>query len=194
MMKKATYIFLFSLLTYFTSYACQCPQTSLSLAECKKYEIIFRGRVDSVKKCNNNFGVAYFTIDELYKGNATKQFRVLFECGQPCSLDFMAGEEWIIYTRYKQIDNAMMDWCSRSRKFFKVEKQDYYTVNYGNDYDDEVTFLRSNLGMHRVVAEKKNSTEGRNERPSTTGTIILLLCSLSAVILFYWLFNKFFKF
>lgn len=174
--------------------ACQCPLTTLSIEECNKYEIIFRGKVLEVKNCNNNFGEAVFQLDELYKGNATKQFTVLFECGVACAMNFLPGEEWIIYSNYKQIGNVKMDWCSRSRKFFKVSKQDFYTTTYGNDYDEEVAFLRKSLGLHRVMTVVKNGEENRNIRPDSNQMIITLVCSLLVLILFYWLFNKFFKF
>lgn len=191
---KVIYLTVLFLALRSLSFACQCPVTTLSLAECNKYEIIFKGRIDSVRACNNNFGEAFFTVDELYKGNVPDKFRVLFECDVPCAVQFNAGDEWIIYSNYKQINNAKMDWCSRSRKYFKIAKQDYYTVNYGNDYDEEVKFLRDNLGLHRMTAEKKNASENRNIRPSNTQMIVILICSLAAIILFYWLFNKFFKF
>lgn len=186
-------ILLFLLLSL-SSIACQCPLTSLSKGECEKYEVIFKGKVVSVKACDNNFGEAVFEISELYKGLTTKEFKVLFECGVECSREFSVGQEWIIYGNYKQVNNVKMDWCSRSRKYFKIDKEDYYTSTYGNDYHDEEKFLRENLGLHRFLSDKKTSTEFRNKRPSKTETIIILICSLAAVILFYWLFNKFFKF
>lgn len=194
MKKPILYCFLFFISSFSFVKACQCPLTTLSLAECNKYEIIFKGRIDSVRTCNNNFGEAFFVVSELYKGNITERFKVLFDCGVECALDFKPGEEWIIYTNYKQIGNAKMDWCSRSRKYFKVEKEDYYTTTYGNDYDDEVKFLRTNLGLHRTMAENKNAAENRNERPGTNQMILILVCSLVTVVLFYWLFNKYFKF
>ncbi len=193
MNKKIAYCLLNLFVFYFSIKACQCPLTSLSLAECHKYEVIFKGKIVSVKNCNNNFGEAAFEVEELYKGNATKKFNVLFECGVECAMQFNVGEEWIIYSVYKQIGNVKMDWCSRSRKYFKIEKQDFYTDTYGNDYNDEVKFLREKLGLHRLTMETKNAAENRNLRPSANQTIIILLCSLSAIILFYWLFNKFFK-
>jgi hypothetical protein len=194
MNKKAVYFFLNFVLFYFAGRACQCPLTSLSLAECNKYEVIFKGRIDTVRNCDHNFGEAVFIIDELYKGNATKRFKVLFECGVECAMQFNPGEEWIIYSSYKQIGNVKMDWCSRSRKYFKIDKQDFYTETYGNDYSDEVKFLREKLGLHRLIAETRNAAENRNLKPSGNQTIIILLCSMAAIILFYWLFNKFFKF
>jgi hypothetical protein len=86
-----------------------------------------------------------------------------------------------------------MDWCSRSRKYFRIEKLDYYTATYGNDYYDEVKFLREKLGNHRLLADQKNMDVERNMLPSKTEFVVILICSLLAIILFYWLFNKFFR-
>lgn len=173
--------------------ACQCPLTQLGLEECNKYEIIFKGRILSVKDCEGKFGEALFEVDELYKGNATKTFKVLFECDVECAQKFHAGEEWIIYSRYKQIDNAKMDWCSRSRKFFKIESEDFYTVNYGNDYYDEVKFLREKLGIHRLLAGAPKPEANRNKIPNKIEFVVVLICSLAGIILFYYLFNRFFR-
>lgn len=178
----------------FISYACQCPLTSLGLEESNKYEIIFKGRVLSVETCKDNFGTAVFEVQELYKGNATKEFKVLFECGVECASEFSEGEEWVIYSNYKQVDKALMDWCSRSRKFFKNPKEDFYAVTYGNDYYDELKFLREKLGLHRLLVLKTSTTENRNERPTTNQTILMLVISIGAILLFYWLFKKYFKF
>lgn len=176
------------------SVACQCPLTTLGLAECDKYEIIFKGKVLSVVPCNNKFGEAVFEIQELYKGNSAPTFKVLFECGGECATGFRVGEEWVIYSRYKQIDNALMDWCSRSRKSFSSGEEDFYAVTYGNDYFDEVKFLREKLGLHRFLKEKDVQTGNRNMIPKQWQTAILFVCSLLGIILFYWLFNRFFKF
>jgi hypothetical protein len=180
-------------LIVFSSKACQCPLTTLGMAECDKYEIIFKGKILSVISCDHKFGEAMFEIEELYKGTVAKKFKVLFECKVECAMQFNVGEEWIIYSKYKQVDNAMMNWCSRSRKYFKNEKEDFYTVNYGNDYYDEVKFLRERLGIHRFLVEKNTADENRNIAPTQNQVILILLCSISTIVLFYWLFNKFFK-
>lgn len=188
------FVVLFLLLGFSPSIeACQCPLTQLSSEECNKYEIIFKGKILSVKDCGDKFGEALFEVEELYKGNATKNFKVLFECDVECAQKFNPGEEWVIYSRYKQIDNAKMDWCSRSRKFFKVETEDFYTVNYGNDYYDEVKFLREKLGIHRLLAENPKPEANRNQIPDKTQFVIVLICSLLGLILFYYLFNRFFR-
>jgi hypothetical protein len=173
--------------------ACDCPPTTLSQDEASRYEIIFRGVVDSVKTCGNLPGEAVFHVQELYKGNVTANFTVLFRCNDPCFVEFKAGDEWIIYTRYKQIGNAMMDWCSRSRKFFRHEKEDYYKISYGTDYFEELKFLRENLGLHRLLVEQKNDAGNRNVIPDTRTKIISVLVSIAVIVLFYILFRRFFK-
>jgi hypothetical protein len=190
--KSIVFLFIFSFF-FLRSFACQCPLTSLSKEECSKYDLIFKGRVVSVTECGSHLAEAVFETDELYKGNATKRFNVVFNCDEPCAVGFKAGEEWIIYTHYKQMNNAKMNWCSRSRKYFKVSKQDFYLSTYGNDYDDEVKFLRENLGIHRIIPDPVQGTLNRNERPDTTQTIIYLVVSLLVMILFYWLFGRYFK-
>lgn len=188
-------IFLFFCLTVFSANACECPYSVLSMEECAKYEIIFRGKVSSVKTCGEKPGEAVFEIEDLYKGNSEKEFKVLFECGEPCAMKFAEGDEWIIYGRYKQIGNALMDWCSRSRKYFKNDNEDFYTVTYGNDYYDEVQFLKKNFGTHRFLETKGSADDhSHNKLPSKNETILLVICSLLAIVLFYWLFNRFFKF
>ena len=143
--------------------------------------------------CGDKFGEAIFEVEELYKGNSEKNFKVLFKCKVDCAQKFLVGDEWIIYSRYKQLDNALMDWCSRSRKFFKIDKEDFYTYTYGNDYEDEVSFLRKNLGLHRTLIEQKSQIDGRNIKPSINQTILILIISVGAIVLFYYLFNKFFR-
>ena len=198
-MKKTALVFsrlsflIFFNLFFKTAISCECPLSTLGMQECDKYEIIFKGKILSVKDCGDKFGEAIFEVDELFKGNATKNFKVLFECGQECSAKFAPGDEWIIYSRYKQMENALMDWCSRSRKFFKIDKLDFYTATYGNDYYDELKFLRENLGNHRLLADNLTRVEERNELPTTNETILIFICSLAAIVLFYYLFNKFFK-
>lgn len=176
----------------FSALSCTCPPTTLSQQECDKYEVIFKGKVKRVKTCDTKPGEAVFEVTELYKGNTEKEFKVYFDCKDECAREFGVGEEWIVYTRYRQIDNAEMDWCSRSRKYFRFDKEDYYTVLYGNDYEDELNFLRKNLGNHRVM-EKKQVAEERNKKPTVSQSIYILIGSLGAIILFYFLVNRFLR-
>lgn len=176
------------------AFSCQCPLSNLSLDECGKYELIFRGKIKSSSGCTDKKGEAVFEVLELYKGNTPMSFNVVYDCGVECAQTFNPGEEWIIYTNYRQVNNAKMDWCSRSRKHFNNDKEDYYMVTYGNSYDDELEFLRKNLGLHRLLKNNPGATTTeRNIRPSNAQMIIMVLVSIGAVLLFYYLFNKFFR-
>jgi len=189
---KTTVLIIFC---FFTSLgeACQCMLTNLSKQECSKYEIIFRGKIKEVVSCNNKPGEAIFEVLDLFKGAASKKIMVMFDCNDPCAIGFKEGEEWIIYSRYRQVNKAMMDWCSRSRKFIGNQKQDFYAVTYGNSYDEELKFLNDSLGLHRLLKEEPLTNADRNKRPTVNQSIVMLILSLVSIVVFYYLFNKFFK-
>ena len=174
------------------SFACQCPITSLTDKETNKYDIIFKGKIKSIK-LNNKNSEAIFEVDELYKGLLAQDFKILFNDADLCKIELRAGDEWIIYTNYHQIDNATLDFCSRSRKFFKNNKEDFFAETIGISYDEELRYLQTTLGLHKLMKENPNRVENRNILPTSNQTIIMVICSLLALIAFYWLFNKFFK-
>lgn len=186
-----TIIFYFSL--QIALLACDCPFSKLGMAECNKYEIIFRGRIKSLLVSDSKFSEAIYEISELYKGNATKLFKVLYSNTEECSQALVVGQEWIIYANYKQLNNAKLDWCSRSRRAFNNAKEDFYTITFGNDYDDEIKFLQQNLGIHRFLSGSIKQNGNRNQLPNNQQSIFIALFSVFALILFYYLFNKFFK-
>lgn len=175
-----------------TSRACQCPLTTLSTAECDKYDIIFKGKVSNIKP-NGKKSEALFTVDELYKGMIAKEFTLLYDNEDACKLELRPGDEWVIYANYHQIDNAKLDFCSRSRKYIKNVKEDFFAETSGVPYDEEVSFLQEKLGLHKVLKENPNRAENRNILPNTNQLIIGFICSLLGLFLFYWLFNRFFK-
>jgi hypothetical protein len=189
----------FIILSYFlllTSdfFSCQCPLTKLSLEECDKYEIIFRGRIKSLKPCEHKKSSAVFEVTELYKGAVPSEFLVLIDCEAECAQVLSVGEEWIIYTNYKQAVNAQLNWCSRSRKYFKNEKLDFYTVTYGNTYDDELIFLREKLGVHRIGSPQQQKPDwAGNQLPTQAEFIIYLLISIAGVVGFIYLVKRFLK-
>jgi hypothetical protein len=164
------------------------------MEEADKYDIIFRGKIDSVSACADKKGHAFFKILELYKGVITERFEMLLDCGVECAQVMNVGEEWIIYANYKQATNAKLDWCSRSRRFIKNEKEDFYAVNNGVDYDDELKFLREHLGLHKPLKPIENEKVGEpNQLPTQKEFIVYLLLSIVGMIVFYYLFNKLFK-
>ena len=173
--------------------ACECPGSTLSKETLGQYEIIFRGKVETVAACGSRPGEAVFAVDELYKGEIPARFTVVFDCDGPCAEGFGEGEEWIIYSRFLQVKNARMDWCSRSRKYFRNENEDHYAVNYGVEYFDEVEYLRNTLGLHRTLSDRPSQSTPRNIRPDVTQSAVILCASLAGIVLFYWLFRRLFK-
>lgn len=193
MPKKFRYsLIILFFLTTLRSQACQCPLSNLSLNECAKYELIFRGKIVTMSPCNSK-SETVFQVQELYKGNSTAQFKLLVNCTDECATPMRVGDEWIIYTNYYQMENAKLNWCSRSRKLFKNDKEDFYTVTYGNTYEDEVEFLQKQLGLHKLLKESPNRVEERNIIPNKKQFIIILLVSISGMLGFYYAFIKLFK-
>lgn len=188
-----TLIFLIFIISSKISFACQCPLTALNETETNKYDLIFRGKITSINLKENTNSEAIFELSELYKGNSRKQFKILFNNADPCKLDLRIGEEWVIYTNYKQIDNAQLDFCSRSRKLFKSLKEDFFYETTGVTYDEEVRYLQSKLGLHKLLKEDINKVENRNKIPSKNQFILILVSSLVGIIVFYWLIKKLLK-
>lgn len=172
--------------------ACQCPFTSLSAEECAKYELIFKGHINSVE-IKGSKSLAVFAVDELYKGNTAATFRIIFDNDDPCKLEMRPNDEWIIYCNYYQVESAKLDFCSRSRKFIKNIKEDFFYSTTNVTYDEEMHFLQNTLGLHKLRKETVNQAGGRNLIPSRQQFVITLVCSVLAIVLFYYLFNKFFK-
>jgi len=191
-LKQLIYILLFILISKL-SLACQCPLTSLNETEIGKYDLIFKGKILSINLKENANSEAVIEIEELYKGNSYKTFKLMFNEADPCKLELRVGDEWIIYTNYKQMDNGVLDFCSRSRKFFKNIKEDFFMVTTGVSYDEELKYLQTKLGLHKLLKENPNKVENRNQLPSKNQFIIILICSLVGVILFYWLLKKILK-
>jgi hypothetical protein len=190
-MKQFILIFFF-FVTIKNSYACQCPLTQLNTAEINKYDIIFSGQINKLNLKGAN-SEAIFTITELYKGMISQNFKVIFNNDDVCKLELRQGDDWIIYSNYNQIDNAKLDFCSRSRLYIKNIKEDFFAVNTGISYDEELKYLQTNLGLHKLLKNNPNKTENRNKLPTNNQFIIILLCSMAGLIFFIWLVGKFLK-
>lgn len=175
------------------SFACQCPITILNEAETNKYGIIFKGKISKVIIKEDGYSEALFIVEKLYKGNSGGNFTILFDNKDVCKIDLNAGEEWIIYSNYIQINKAKLDFCSRSRKYIKNIKEDFFAETTGMSFDEELRYLQTKLGLHKLLKENPNKVENRNKIPSKSQFIIFLLCSFGGIILFYWLIRKLLK-
>lgn len=174
--------------------ACQCPLTKLNEVETNKYDIIFKGKITHINSQKEKNELV-FTINELYKGTVTEQFTILIDNLDECKLEMREGDEWLIYTNFKQITNAQLNFCSRSRKYFKNIKEDFFTINSGLSYDDEIRYLQTKLGLHKCLKKNPDQSdiEHRNIIPSSTQFIVTILCSIAGLVFFYWLINRFLK-
>lgn len=173
--------------------ACQCPVTALNEQEIKKYDIIFKGSIKTIN-LKGEKSEAIFLVSELYKGMLPAEFKIIFNDADACKIDMRVGDEWIIYTNYYQMENAKIDFCSRSRKYIKNSKEDFFVELTGISYDEELSYLQKNLGIHKLMKEKPNRVEQRNILPNQKQFVLLLVCSLIFMVLFLWLFNRYFKF
>ena len=190
-MKQTLFIILL-ILSCKVSIACQCPLSTLDQKELQKYEIIFKGKIKSIK-LDKEKSEAIFIVSELYKGMLADDFKIIFNDGDVCKLELRVGDEWIIYTNYFQVDNAKLDFCSRSRKYIKNIKEYFFAETTGITYDEELRYLQENLGLHKLMKNNPNVVENRNIIPNNNQFIIVLICSMLGLIAFYWLFNKLFK-
>jgi len=192
-------LLLFSLLLLCQfSYACDCPVLSkIDKEGTTEYDIIFTGRVDSVTPCDGH-AMAFFHIEQLYKGGLYAKPAIAFDCASNCLMNFEKGEQWIIYANVTNRGKIMVNICGHSRKYFAAKEKDYYAHSSGQSFEEENDFLKSALGIKAVkpdVEENKNPGlyEHENIQPSAYWKLWLLLISTVVFLLFYYLFNKYFK-
>ena len=177
--------------------ACKCPSIQpLTSGLMEKYEIIFNGKVDSVSACGDNgMAMAYFTIQELYKGKTKQHIIIHFDCISSCLMNFSANEEWLIYANYQHFDHVSVTFCSPCRKFFKKAEEDFNLAETQRTYKQEKIFLKNTLHLQPFIQKEKwNEQQAElkphNEQPSDRNKIYLLLVSFGIMILIYILTRK----
>ena len=157
---------------------------------------IFFGKVDSISPCaTNGISNAYFTIKELYKGNAPQQISIHFDCTSSCMMSFSKNEEWLIYAGYQRFDVVSVNLCSHSRKRFSADAQDFYLASSKRTFDQETEFLRTELGIQSFADTdtwnaKQQELKPRNEQPSNNNKLYLLGVSFGVMILIYIITRK----
>jgi uncharacterized protein YaiE (UPF0345 family) len=150
-MKKLILFFTVCLGLTAKTYACDCPPLeTLSADHLSQYHLIFKGHADSVGFLKDK-GIAWFTIEELYKGVSTKVSEIYFEISGSCPVRIEKGDEWIVYATYASYGKPVLSFCSRSRKFFPDVEKDFYVANNRMLYSDEAAFLKKNFGIHPFV-------------------------------------------
>ncbi len=185
-------LFLSPLLTF----SCECPQMEdLNKEALSKYHIIFTGTIDSITKQNEGKCAAWFSIKELYKGESSKQVKIIFDCTTECQMDFNLNSEWLIYANYIKYGEASVDVCSRSRIKIAKDVDDLYAAINGT-FSNEITFLKNNFGT-QTITEQKEKTEFIPDRvniqPEPMSKLYLVIISLVCFVLIYIIFKKWIK-
>jgi hypothetical protein len=178
------------------AFACDCGKfnpLSKELFNNNKKLIVFKGKVLNVSNCEK-IATCNFDIDELFFGNSTKVITAFYDCQSDCSMNFNPGEEWIIYGEYVQLEKIKIEFCSRSRRINNDKNAYFENVTYGMSTSDELTWLRSNIGVKNIRQDIMQRDAGhRNEQPDTNTKIILLITSISVMVLFLIFSKRLFK-
>ncbi|MBL7892575.1 MAG: hypothetical protein JNL63_08090 [Bacteroidia bacterium] len=178
------------------AYSCDCPPvTKLSTESIKQFDAIFKGRVDSVAIDEDRDNV-WFTLKDVFKGNLSETTAVYYNNATSCGMKMNAGEEWLIYAEYVSFGKLEVNVCSRSRKYFPDEANDYYVATNGIRYIDELDFLKTNFGT-KPFAEKDPAKAIQIQRelihPSQKQMVYWLIASLIGFFVIYYLFKRFVK-
>lgn len=180
--------------------ACECPPIDpVSKELIKNYDVVFYGKVDSVIPCSNSgIGTAYFTIINLYKGSAEQKVAIDYDCTSSCLMSFLKNDEWVIYSRYEGFNLLTVNICSHSRKKIIDGSADFYQISSGRSFEQENDFLKSTLGIlsfsvHNELNDRQKEMHPQNEQPSSINKLWLLIISLLAMVVVYFVSKKFFK-
>jgi hypothetical protein len=182
------FFLLFFTFTVNSILACVCePLTPISKELLKNYDIVFWGKVDSVNQNKAGENVAYFTVNELYKGNSEQTAQLLFDNTSSCMMNFAKSDEWIIYASYTNFDKLNVHLCSHSRKMFLEQSQDVYYTNANRTFAEERAFLKTELGIQKLIVrsgliKQQSELKPHNDQPSNTNKIILLLISVLVMV------------
>ena len=193
--KKILNRFLFLLLLTFTesAFSCDCPSIPKLTSEyCKQYNLIFRGTVQKVATCNE-INHATFLIQELYKGQSKREIELYFDCSSDCKMNFNAGETWIVYANFIQLNKPKVELCSRSRKL--VDNEIKVATNFiASDlgFNEECDWLKQNLGIKTINPDDKIKTidTHRNQLPEKEFSLTLILISFIFFLILILIINK----
>jgi len=177
--------------------ACKCLTLApINKEEAKRYDVIFFGKIDSVGACNTTgVAIAYFTINELYKGNSKQHNQINFDCASDCLMSFAKGEEWVIYGKYQRFDEIRVSLCDHNRRKAHAGEQDFYEAAAQRTFDQEKEFLKTELGIQPFIQNEKwnkdqEELKPRNEQPSGMSKIALLIVSFGVMIIIYIITRK----
>lgn len=176
--------------------ACNCDDSKLAFTQTYigAHQLIFRGKTVSVEK-GEDYGMAKFSVTQLFKGNCPKEITIYFDKRSECSLKFNAGEDWIIYANFKQVQKPFVEYCSRSRKnVINTNKNvDLQYIKSDLTVDAESEKLQEQLGLQKFAVQSQEDNRHSNIIPDFSQRIILIICSIVGFVLIYLLVNRLLK-
>lgn len=188
-MIKQVFALFFFLCSYLVQSACTCdvilPMTFESTAG---VPVIFYGEVTKVSEGCEEESNVYFRIIEQYKGHVDSHQKVVYKCGTECGMSFIPGEKWIIYGGLKNDQSITVDWCSRSRRSFQNQKEDFYKGLLGSSFQEEMKFLRSNFEVNKVF--KKGISERKYQQMNPKNIPWLLGIGAAFMLVGYLVFTR----
>lgn len=196
-MKLVRLFSLISLLISFAakSYSCECKGTApLTIVECRKFELIAQCKIDSIKVCTGDKSLVFVSVLEMYKGNLETKLNFLYDCSTSCMMSFAKDEIWLLYAKRGNQNQFELNLCDRNRKYFAQAKDDFYALNAGLSFADEIAYLKKNIGYKIPQEENKNKaidiTQRENDETSGANKLLMLAISLVLFLLMYYIVNK----
>ena len=176
--------------------ACNCDESKIAFSESyiNSHQLVFRGKTVSLEN-GEDYAIAHFSVSQLFKGSCPKEITIYYDKKNECNLKIGAGEDWLIYANFKQLQKPFVEYCSRSRKNVintnkNVERQ---YIKSDLSVDAECQKLQEQLGLHNFSAQMPDDNRHRNVIPTFWQRIILILLSIAGFIVIYFLLNKFLK-
>lgn len=196
-MKLLRFLSLIILFLPLATAACDCvAKKDLTIVECRKFDVILSGIVDSVALCNKGKAITFMQVNEVYKGDIANRFHFDFDCESSCQMSFAKGEQWLIYATYNpELKVYEVNFCDRNRKYFQKNSDDYYATSLGINWKDEIDFLKKNIGLKPNVAQSESSsskdiTQRENQLGTGKNNLVLLLISALLFLLIYFFVTK----
>jgi hypothetical protein len=190
-MGKLNYLLVF-LFCWQLHYACQCPVIQWTPEVANEYDVIARVVIKKIIPHQNHFLVAEVEVLNLFKGNAYKNYKVLFPENDECAVPVNEGEEWIIYAKSKQINSCQVDWCGLSRKKFVNDAEDFFIATHIITYDEELEKLKQHFPEIKV-SEDTSYAFHKNILPDRFELYIYLALSVIGFLLFLFIAKKYLK-
>ncbi|MCX7729469.1 MAG: hypothetical protein N2203_08360 [Bacteroidia bacterium] len=191
-MKNYFVLFLLSIIIQ-PSLACQCPVLQWTKELADENEVIFRGIIKTIYPHQNDYTVAEVEVINLFKGNSSNLYKVLFPENDGCAVSVNVGEEWLIYGIQKQINSCEIEWCGLSRKKFQNDAEDFFIATHIITYDEELNKLISNFSEIKINEQENILNTHKNILPDKYELYIYIALSLIGFLIILQITKKYLK-